>query len=226
MRVPLPPPPPGLRNTVKLPPLPPAAFHLRVRGVTEGEVELPVVRGTRFTSLGSARVVVRGGVAEVPPGLSLLAVVHRHGRADPTPAIGLVDGWGELRGAIATTLAHDSHNLLVFGREATDMAAAAGAVIAGGGGMAVAQGGEVTARLALPIAGLLSEAPLAETAAALARLRAAAGEVVDWQPPHRVFRGLMGASLACNPGPRVTDRGIADGATRRLLDPAAPLAAA
>jgi len=225
MRVPLPPPPPGLRDTVKLPPLPPEAFHLRVRGVAEGEVELPLVRGTRFTSLGSVRVAVRGGVAEVPPGLSLLAVVHRHGRADPTPSVGLVDGWGELRGAIATTLAHDSHNLLVFGREPADMAAAAQAVIACGGGMAVAKGGEVTARLALPIAGLLSDAPLAETAAALARLRAAAGEVVDWQPPHRVFRGLTGASLACNPGPRVTDRGIADGATRVLLDPAAPLAA-
>jgi adenine deaminase len=48
---------------------------------------------------------------------------------------------------------------------------------------------------------------------------------MDWLPPHRVFRGLTGASLACNPGPRVTDRGIADGATRVLLDPAAPLAA-
>lgn len=225
MRVALPRGADGLRGTMKLAPLAPDAFLPRVKGVAEGEAVLPVVLGSRFTSLGSARVVVRKGVAELPEGLSLLAVVHRHGRADPTPSVGLVEGWGEMRGAVATSLAHDSHNLLVFGRDAADMAAAANAVIGADGGMAVARGGAVTALLPLPIAGLLSEAPLAETAAALARVRAAAGEVMDWLPPYRVFRGLTGASLACNPGPRVTDRGIADGATRVLLDPSAPLAA-
>jgi adenine deaminase len=225
MRVALPRGADGLRGTMKLAPLPPEAFLPRVKGVADGEAMLPVVLGSRFTTLGAARVAVRAGVAALPEGLSLLAVIHRHGRADATPSVGLVEGWGELRGAIATSLAHDSHNLLVFGRDPADMAAAANAVIGADGGMAVAQGGAVTALLPLPIAGLLSDAPLADTAAALARLRAAAGEVMDWLPPHRVFRGLTGASLACNPGPRVTDRGIADGATRVLLDPAAPLAA-
>jgi adenine deaminase len=225
MRVALPAGADGLRGTMKLAPLRPDAFRLRVKGIADGEAVLPVVLGTRFTALGSARVAVRAGIAELPNGLSLLAVIHRHGRADPAPSVGLVEGWGEMRGAIATSLAHDSHNLLVFGRDPEDMAAAANAVIAGGGGMAVASSGAVTALVPLPIAGLLSAAPLAETAAALARVRSAAAEVVDWLPPHRVFRGLTGASLACNPGPRVTDRGIADGATRVLLDPALPIAA-
>jgi adenine deaminase len=225
MRVALPAGADGLRGTMKLAPLRPDAFRQRVKGIADGQAVLPVVLGTRFTALGSARVAVRDGIAALPDGLSLLAVIHRHGRADPTPSVGLVEGWGEMRGAIATSLAHDSHNLLVFGRDPEDMAAAANAVIAAEGGMAVAASGAVTALLPLPIAGLLSAAPLAETAAALARVRAAAAEVMDWLPPHRVFRGLTGASLACNPGPRVTDRGIADGATRVLLDPALPIAA-
>lgn len=225
MRVELPRGADGLRGTMKLSPLSADAFLSRVKGVADGEALLPVVLGSRFTSLGSARVAVRNGIAALPDGLSLLAVIHRHGRADATPSVGLVEGWGEMRGAVATSLAHDSHNLLVFGRDPADMAAAANAVIGADGGMAVARSGAVTALLPLPIAGLLSDAPLTETAAALARVRAAAGEVMDWLPPYRVFRGLTGASLACNPGPRVTDRGIADGATRVLLDPAAPLAA-
>jgi adenine deaminase len=137
--------------------------------------------------------------------------------------VALVDGWGELDGAIATTIAHDSPNLLVFGRDPAEMALAANAVIAMQGGLAVVQRDEVIARIALPICGLIAESEPAETARALAAVREAAGRVVAWQLPHRTFRGLTGVSLACNPGPHVTDRGIADGTTREVFDPAEAL---
>ena len=121
------------------------------------------------------------------------------------------------RGAFATTVSHDSHNLTVFGHDPADLAAAANALAEAGGGMAVAQGGAVTALLPLPIAGLVSDAPLAEVAQAFQRVREAMEPVVDWQPPYLVFKALVGATLACNAGPHQTDLGIADPQAGRLL---------
>jgi adenine deaminase len=145
-----------------------------------------------------------------------MAVIHRHGLAPAVPVMGVLREWGDWHGAIATTVAHDSHNLVVFGRDPSDLAAAANAVSAAGGGMAVASGGEVTAVLPLPICGLISDAPTPNVADQLRRLRQAADSVVTWQPPLLTFKALGGASLACNPGPHVTDMGITDGSTGKV----------
>jgi adenine deaminase len=210
----------GPTDTMRLAPQPLEAFQLRPNGIADGRARLRKVVGARFVSWGEAEVAVRNSVAVVPEGHALITMIHRHGRAPAIPRTCLADGWGAPRGAIATTIAHDSHNLLVLGREAADMQAAANALIACGGGMAVAEGGRVTALLPLPIAGLLAETPPEETAANFATLRAAADRVMDWQPPFRVFRGLTGIALACNPGPHPTDLGIADGTTGAVFDPA------
>ncbi|MEE3099021.1 MAG: adenine deaminase C-terminal domain-containing protein, partial [Pseudomonadota bacterium] len=143
--------------------------------------------------------------------------IHRHGRTPAVPKVGFLTGWGEWRGAFATSVSHDSHNLTVFGHAPADLAAAANAVAEAGGGMAVAQGGRVTALLPLPVAGLVSDAPLAEVAAAFVAVREAMGAVVDWEPPLLTFKALVGATLACNAGPHQTDLGIADALAGRLL---------
>ena len=208
---PIPPPAVALPgSSMHLSALTPDDFTLRASGAT---ARLRTVAKPRFTEWGEIAAVVRDSIAELPAGAILMAVIHRHGRADPRPVLGVLEQWGTWRGAIATTVAHDSHNLVVFGRDACDMAAAANALIGCGGGMAVACGGAVEALLPLPVCGLLSDAPAAEVAAGFARLKAAADRVVDWQPPLLTFKALTGASLACNPGPHVTDRGIADGST-------------
>jgi adenine deaminase len=106
----------------------------------------------------------------------------------------------------------------VFGVDAEDMAAAANAVIAAGGGMAVASDGKVDCVLPLPLAGLISGKGLAEVSANFADLRTAIDRVVDWQPPYLVFKACFGATLACNSGPHQTDRGIADVSSGRLLE--------
>jgi adenine deaminase len=212
-------------DTMKLPPQNADAFRLHVKGVRNGRATLRRIIGNRFTSWGQVEVVVRDGVATPPPGHAVLTIIHRHGRAPAIPRTCLTDGWGEMRGAIATTISHDSHNLLVLGTEPADMQAAANALIEAGGGMAVARGGEVVALLPLPIAGLLAETPPWVTAENFARLRAAADEVCDWQPPYRIFRGITGISLACNAGPHLTDLGLTDGGTGDIFDPAEPLPA-
>jgi len=113
----------------------------------------------------------------------------------------------------------------VLGRDPADMQAAANALIGIGGGMAVAREGRVVALLPLPIAGLLADTPPEVTAANFAKLREAADQVMDWQPPFRLFRSLTGLSLACNAGPHPTDLGLTDGGTGEIFDPAEPLPA-
>jgi adenine deaminase len=105
----------------------------------------------------------------------------------------------------------------VLGRDAADMAAAANALIARQGGIAVAAGGAVRALLELPVCGLLSDAPLAEVAEGFGRVQRAAEAIVDWPWPLPLVKAVLGASLACNPGPHVTDLGIADGSTGEVF---------
>ena len=201
-------------DTVKLGRLSAADFTITLPGMTEARVNTVV--SPRFTKWGEAAVKVEDGKLVLSDNMLLMAAIHRHGRKDPTPVIGILEDWGHWRGALATTISHDSHNLTVFGRDPADMAAAANAVIEAGGGMATAAGGRVTAVLPLPVCGLLSDAPAKDVADDFAKLRAAADAIADWMPPIRTFKAVVGASLACNPGPHVTDLGLTDGTTRDI----------
>lgn len=204
----------GFAESMKIAPLSAEDFRIRSEG---SRVRIATIDKPRFTRWSEADAAVRDGFVVPPEGATLIAVAHRHGLADSAPRVGFLREWGAWNGAFATTVSHDSHNLTVFGGNPQDMAAAANAVIAAGGGMAVAAGGKVTALLPLPVSGLVSEAPLAEVAEGFAALRAAMDAVVDWQPPYLVFKACFGATLACNAGPHQTDRGIADGTTGRLV---------
>jgi adenine deaminase len=203
-----------LRGTVKVPSLTAEDFIIRTSGST---ARLRTVVQPRFTSWGEITVPVRKGAAVLPEDATVMAVVHRHGKAPPSPVLGVLQGWGRWHGALATTVAHDSHNLVVFGRDPADMAAAANAVIAAEGGIAVTQNGVVRALLRLPVCGLISDAPATEVAEAFRALKEAAEDVTHWQAPLSVVKAVVGASLACNPGPHVTDRGIADGSTGEVF---------
>jgi adenine deaminase len=206
--------PPGAPvATMQLTAVSDADFVLRAPGVNAGHVRLRTVAKPRFTEWGEVVAEVRDRKVVLPEDAILMAVIHRHGKAPATPVLGVLQGWSTWRGALATSVAHDSHNLVVFGREPADLAAAANAVIAAGGGMAVAARGAVIATLGLPVCGLLSDAPAVQVAAEFRAVRGAADAIVDWQPPLLTFKSVVGASLACNPGPHVTDLGITDGST-------------
>lgn len=204
-----------LHGTMKIAPLSDDDFRIPADGT---KVRIATIDRPRFTQWGEAVATVEGGFVVPPEGTTLIAVAHRHGRADRRPRVGLLSSWGSWRGAFATTVSHDSHNLTVFGGNAQDMAIAANAVIAAGGGMAVASSGKVDAILPLPLAGLVSEEPLEVVADRFAALREAVGRIVDWQPPYLVFKACFGATLACNAGPHQTDRGIADVATGTVME--------
>lgn len=208
-----------LPNTMHLSPLCADDFALRIADVDHGEARLKHIRGARFTEWGEVDVQIRHSRVVLPADFSLIWVQHRHGRHPAKPQIALLEGWGELQGAIATSYSHDSHNLVVLGRDPDEMALAANTLITSGGGMALVRNGEITAHVAMPIAGMLSELPATELAAAFHNLRERSGDIADWQPPYRVFKAIEGTCLACNVGPHLTDLGLTDGATRQIIDP-------
>ncbi|PDS40452.1 adenosine deaminase [Rhizobium anhuiense] len=204
-----------LVNSVKLPPLTEDDFRIPATGE---RVRVATIDRPRFTQWGEVETEVRDGFVVPPAGSAMIAVAHRHGKADGTPRVGFLTGWGEWRGAFCTTVSHDSHNLTVFGGNARDMMLAANAVISAGGGMAVAKDGRIEALLPLPLSGLVTDAALEDTALAFTDIRKAMDKIVDWKPPYRVFKACFGATLACNAGPHQTDRGIADVVTGKVME--------
>jgi adenine deaminase len=206
---PVPPP----TDTMKLAPLSPFDFLLSVPFTEDGPIALNAIRGARFTQWSRLDTTLHGGVVRLPEDVSVMAMAHRHGLADPKPRLAPIEDWGRFRGAFATTVSHDSHNLCVFGREPVDMALAANALIAAGGGMAVARDGALLALLPLPVTGLVADDDPPAIAAGFRAVKDAADQIADWKPPYRVFKAFVGASLACNAGPHLTDVGLTDGGT-------------
>jgi adenine deaminase len=204
----------ALAGTMKLPRLAADDFRIKAEGK---RARIATIDQPRFTRWGETEADIRDGHIVLPEGATFIAVAHRHGQRDSRPKVGLLTGWGHWRGALATTVSHDSHNLTVLGGNPEDMAVAANALIAAGGGMAVASGGKVDALLPLPLAGLVADSPLETVAAGFSAVREAAGRIVDWNPPYLVFKAVVGATLACNAGPHQTDIGICDVATGKIL---------
>jgi adenine deaminase len=206
-------------DTMRLQEMTASQFVMRL-DAPDGEHRVRVIGDAVMTRWDEATVEVRDGVVQLPDDLLVQVTVHRHGRIPAEPHAALLSGWGTWTGAVATTVAHDTHNLVVFGRDADDMAVAANAVIAAGGGVAVARDGDLLGIIELPIAGILSPKPAAELAADQRLVQDLAievglrpGSAVLTQPLFQV----MLSSLACLPGPHVTDLGLIDGTTGELV---------
>lgn len=137
-----------------------------------------------------------------------IAVIERHKNTHHI-GIGYLQGYGLKSGAVATSISHDSHNIIVVGANEEDMAAAANRVVELGGGIVVLEQGEVRGELPLEIAGIMSEAPLARVNAALddAKRQAYALGVSSAVDP---FMTLSFMALPVIPTLRLTTRGVFD----------------
>ncbi|MBQ7848884.1 MAG: adenine deaminase, partial [Clostridia bacterium] len=127
-----------------------------------------------------------------------------------------VKGYGLRRGATATSVAHDSHNIIACGVKDADVVCAVNRLREMGGGMVVAEDGKIVAELALPIAGLITDRPLAEVNAALERCKTAAVER-GTQPGIDPFMTMSFASLPVIPTLRLTTRGVIDVNTQTII---------
>jgi len=152
---------------------------------------------------------VKGGRLAADPGRDLLklAVVERH-HGSGNLGLGLVQGFGMRRGALASSVAHDSHNIVVVGALESDMLQAVRRLTALGGGLVVVAAGLVLAELPLPIAGLMSPRPLGEVAAASVRLKTAYRDLGGVLPDP--FMALSFLALPVIPELKLTDLGLVD----------------
>jgi len=136
-----------------------------------------------------------------------IAVVERH-TGSGRIGLGMVRGIGLRQGALASSVAHDSHNIIVAGVTDADMRTAVGEVVAMGGGIAAATGGRIAARLPLPVAGLMSLEPVQAVSDAMDRLvRAARGLGSTLKDP---FMTLSFLALPVIPELKITDLGLVD----------------
>jgi adenine deaminase len=155
-----------------------------------------------------ARVMDGLAVADPERDILKMAVVDRHTGANAT-GLGFIQGIGLKRGAIAGTVAHDHHNLVMIGADDEAMLAAGRAVTAMGGGLAIVdEAGAVVASLALPVAGLMSDRPVTEVRKAYDRLLAAAA--AQGSTLHDPFMAMSFMALEVIPKLKLTDQGLVD----------------
>ena len=177
---------------------------------------MEIVPDQLFTKQRRMRATVRGGAVVSVPEQDLLkiVVVERH-RGTGNVGKGFVTGLGLRRGAVATSVAHDAHNIVAVGVNDDDMRVAVEKLAAMGGGLAVACDGAVTASLALPTAGLMSSQPVRRLRERLDRLTAAARALgaAAGDP----FMVLSFLALPVIPELKITDRGLVDVAAFRLV---------
>lgn len=155
------------------------------------------------------RIPLRNGVAypNLKEDILKIAVVERH-RATGNIGVGFVQGFGLKKGAIGSSVAHDSHNLVIVGTNDEDMLKAILTIREMGGGLVVVSEGKVLTSLALPIAGLMSDAPVEEVHKKLEALhKAAKGLGCNLSDP---FMSLSFLSLPVIPELKITDKGLVD----------------
>ena len=210
-------PPPRLEhaNTIKLGPLDVSAFRLPmtrevwpVIGIIRDQIltrheTLKISRANGEWTFDSARDIV------------LIASIERH-RATGSMGLALVSGFGfKGEGALASSVAHDSHNVIVTGTSPRDMMACVRAIEEMGGGFVISAGGQVRARLPLPIAGLLSTENADTVCRQLQEIRDAARALGCGL--HEPFGTLSFLALPVIPELRITDQGLFDVSRQQFL---------
>ena len=144
-----------------------------------------------------------------------IAVVERHKNTHHI-GIGFLQGYGLKSGAVATSVSHDSHNIIVVGTNEADMAAAANRVVELGGGIVVWDGGVPKAEVPLAIAGIMSDEPLVTVDAKLEAAKAAAHDL-GVNPGIDPFMTLSFMALPVIPTLRITTRGVFDVSTQSYV---------
>jgi adenine deaminase len=206
---------PKLSRTVNIKPFDPLALRMPAKGATAFAIQ--IVPGQIITRKIEVEVTVRGGFVQpdVEKDLLKLVVVERH-QATGNIGRGLVRGFGLKKGAIASSVAHDAHNVIAIGADDDEIFAAIKEVERLQGGIAVAAEGRILGSLALPIAGLLSDEPLS---AVVMKLEGLKGIVANLGCPlESPFTLLSFLSLPVIPELRLTDKGLVDVGRFQLSD--------
>ncbi len=179
-----------------------------------GEGDFALVNAMEIQSFGTRakwvkrQVPIRDGkLCWQEAGLCLAAVFERHGKSGGV-GYGFAAGAFRSRGAVATTWSHDSHNLLVLGNSPEDMVIAQREILRIQGGYVAASGGEITASAHLPVGGILSDRPVEELAAELARVRCAIRDM--GYVNNNEIMSISTLALLVSPELKISDKGMFD----------------
>jgi adenine deaminase len=192
----------GLGDTVRIKPFTKEALRFTASGKA-----MPVIEIVPGQIITRKRIEIIRAVPDLERDILKLVVVERH-RATGNIGVGLVRGFGLKRGALASSIAHDSHNIIAVGSSDEDIFTAIREIERLKGGLVAAAGGKVLASLALPVAGLLSEEPLEVVVSKLEKLEKTAAELGTKLPSP--FATLSFLALPVIPEIRLTDRGVVE----------------
>ena len=210
---------PELTDTVRIRPLTAESLSLRAKRGDLGEENYPVIRIipeqiiTRKT-MEKMRVVDGVVMPDVERDILKLVVVERH-KASGNIGLGLVKGFGLKRGALASSVAHDSHNIIAVGTNDRDILKAIEEINSLQGGLVVCANQEILASLALPVAGLLSPEPLDVVVSQHEQVEKAAASLGSLPPAP--FAILSFLALPVIPELRLTDLGLVDVVEFKLI---------
>ncbi len=178
--------------------------RLRLKPSGKAEPIIEVVPGQIITKKRLEKI---SSIPNIEKDILKLAVVERH-KATGNIGVGLVKGFGLKRGALASSIAHDSHNIIAVGTNDEDIFIAIKEIERLHGGLVAVGGGKVIASLALPVAGLLSDEPLENVVSKLEKLEKTAAEMGARLPSP--FATLSFLALPVIPEIRLTDRGVVE----------------
>ena len=199
--------PAEMLNSVKLFPVTPEQFRIKSENIRTPVIT--VESGSLITGKDFCELKVENGekFPDINRDIIKIAVIERHGK-NGNIGLGFVRGFGLKSGAIAATVAHDSHNICVLGTSDGDMAAAVNALIKLQGGQVVVNSGKVTASVPFPVAGLLSAEPFDKLDICLKNISKALQDTgCTLTEP---FQQLSFLALPVIPHLKLTDRGLFD----------------
>ncbi|MGD1832441.1 MAG: adenine deaminase [Sphaerochaetaceae bacterium] len=194
---------------------------IHIAGFSKKSLELPlksshvrvidIIPGGVVTGKGEARVRVKDGLWEHDESTDILklAVIERH-HATGNIGKALIRGYGMKGGAVGTTIAHDSHNIIVIGDNDDDMVKVVESLIGIKGGISMVKDGKVLGTLAHPIGGLMSDRPLQEVHQQMTALHKTARSQLSISPEIDPFMTLSFMALPVIPSYKLTDMGLFD----------------
>jgi adenine deaminase len=206
---------PRLRRSVNIHYLEPEDFQVKARGTYMNVIGMIPNQIITERLIEEVKIIDGLVVPDIDRDIAKVSIIERHNASEPR-AVGFVHGMGIKEGAMVSSIAHDSHNIVAVATNDSDLIAAAVQIVRMQGGIALVKDGEVLESLPLPIAGLMSEKPVEYVSERLTLLKEKAQELgTCLEEP---FMAMAFLSLPVIPELKITDLGLVDVERFRLID--------
>jgi len=206
---------PRLRRSVNIHYLEPEDFQVKVRGERMNVIGMIPEQIITERLIEEPNVVDGLVVPDIDRDIAKVAIIERHNASEPR-AVGFVKGMGIKEGAMVSSIAHDSHNIVAVATNDRDLIQAAVQIVRMQGGIALTKDGKVIESLPLPIAGLMSDQSIEHVSERLKDLKSAAQKLGT--PLEEPFMAMAFLSLPVIPKLKITDLGLVDVDRFRLID--------